>query len=113
MKRGIRLVSHEVEFGQKCKYRFFDKIVEQGLAINISDALATGVVRDGEEIPDNGIDDPDNVIGRCEDVFDAIEAHRAIKKYGKKVENKAVAPVASDTAPAGTAPGSAEVQANV
>lgn len=58
--------------------------VESGLATDITDALKTGVVRgEATESDYNGIDDPGKIIGRVNDIFDAIGATRAIRKYGK------------------------------
>lgn len=67
----------------------FDKLrdvceVEQGLAVDITDALRTGVVRDvNSNLDYNGIDEPGRIIGRVSDKFDAIEASRVIKRYRK------------------------------
>lgn len=75
--------------GRVCK---FDKVrdfqeVEDGIVISLSDALKTGVVKDANIVLDsNGIDDPEAVLGRVNDRFDAIEAARAIRKYGKKAD---------------------------
>ena len=60
--------------------------VESGLAVSITDALQTGVVHDATYMEDtNGISEPEQVLGRINDEFDAIEASRAIKKYGSCV----------------------------
>ena len=54
-------------------------------AVSIDDMLQTGVVKNsGETLDNNGIDDPNAIIGRVKDVFDAIDASRVVKKYGKK-----------------------------
>lgn len=59
--------------------------VESGLAVDITEMLQTGIVHDaGESLDNNGIDDPNNIIGLVRDPFAAIDAQRAIKKYGKK-----------------------------
>lgn len=59
--------------------------VEQHLAVDIDDMLRTGIVKDaGDALDNNGIDDPSNIIGIVRDAFAAIDAQRAIKKYGKK-----------------------------
>lgn len=64
------------------------------LGVDINDMLQTGIVKDsGETLDNNGIDDPDNVIGRISDVFDAMDAARIIKKYGKRSPQKAQAEV--------------------
>lgn len=68
------------------------KRVVDGLQVDITDALSTGVVRDTTDVSDyNNIDNPNSVLGRVENVFDAIEAERAIKKYGKSVKSQTVA----------------------
>lgn len=73
--------------GRVCKFdatKDFQQ-VEQGLVYSLSDALKTGVVKEsGISLDTNGIDDPEAVLGRVSDRFDAIEAQRAIRKYGKK-----------------------------
>lgn len=75
--------------GRKCVFdasKDFKK-VETGLSVSLSDALKTGIVKDGlSNLDSNGIDDPDAILGRCRDRFDAIEADRAIRKYGKKAK---------------------------
>lgn len=77
--------------GRVCKFdckRDFQQ-VEQGLVYSLSDALKTGVVKEsGISLDTNGIDDPEAVLGRVSDRFDAIEAQRAIRKYGKKAAVK-------------------------
>lgn len=86
----------------------FDKLrdvceVEQGLAVDITDALRTGVVRDvNSNLDYNGIDEPGRIIGRVSDKFDAIEASRVIKKYRKAPVSAIPASGAADApAPAG------------
>lgn len=55
------------------------------LGVSIDDMLQTGVVKDsGETLDNNGIDDVNQIIGRIRDSFDALDAARAIKKYGKR-----------------------------
>lgn len=78
--------------------------VVSGLAVDITDALQTGIVKDSAYVEDNnGISEPEQILGRVSDTFDAIEASRAVRKYGKKAESaveKAVesaAPAASDS----------------
>lgn len=75
--------------GRSCKFdpsKDFTK-VESGLVVSLSEALKTGVVKDsGISLDTNGIDDPEAVLGRVKDRFDAIEASRAIRKYGKKAD---------------------------
>lgn len=81
------LQSYNEAFAQSCVFDELRDIqeVESGLAVDIDDMLRTGVVQDSPVTePDNGIEDPSAIIGRVSDVFDAIEAQRVIKKYGKK-----------------------------
>lgn len=69
--------------------------VEAGLSVDLNQALKTGIVRDsGAPMDSNGIESPEFVVGRVENIFDAIESARAIKKYGKKAPQ-----VASPTGP--------------
>lgn len=80
----------------ECKFDALRDVqeVEGGLAVDVDDMLRTGIVHDaGESLDNNGIDDPNNIIGIVRDSFAAIDAQRAIKKYGKK----AVAPVKEAT----------------
>lgn len=71
--------------------------VESGLAVDVTEMLQTGIVHDaGESLDNNGIDDPNNIIGLVRDEFAAIDAQRAIKKYGKK--NKAATAEAVESA---------------
>lgn len=84
--------------GQSCKFNDKRDIrrVESGLAVDLTKALKTGIVRDsGASTESNGIDDPSKIIGRVGDIFDAIDASRVVKKYGKKAK-----PSLSATAPA-------------
>lgn len=77
---------------QECVYNALSDAQEvvQGLGVNIDDMLRTGIVKDcGETLDNNGIDEPSKIIGRIRDVFDAMDAARAIKKYGKKSPAKA------------------------
>ena len=63
------------------------KEVKSGQAIDLNDALRTGVIpASTSPLDENGIEDPDNILGRVHDKFDAIDAQRAIKKYGRKVD---------------------------
>lgn len=78
--------------------------VVSGLAVDVTDMLRTGVVRDASgDLSNNGIDDPMNIIGLVRDAFAAIDAQRAIRKYGKKVE-RAQAAAEAATAVAAPAP---------
>lgn len=78
--------------------RDIQKVVS-GLAVDLTDALQTGIVRDsGQETDSNGIDDPSRIIGRVENIFDAIESQRAIRKYGKKA-HQATSPTSPSANP--------------
>ena len=82
--------------------------VEQGLAVDINEALRTGVVKDNEyNLNYNNISEPSNIVGRINNTFDAIEAQRVIKKYGKKANVDTVV-----TAGAGEVPSSASAPSN-
>lgn len=77
--------------------------VVSGLAVDVTAMLQTGIVHDsGENLDNNGIEDPSSIIGLVRDEFAAIDAQRAIKKYGKR--NKAATAEAVDTAAAVGAP---------
>lgn len=73
--------------GRACKFdarKDYQK-VESGLEVSLSDALKTGVVKESSvTLESNGIDDPEKVVGMVKNRFDAIEAERAVRKYGKK-----------------------------
>lgn len=103
------LEAYNEAFSQTCVFDELRDIqeVESGLAVDIDDMLRTGVVQDSPVTePDNGIEDPSAIIGRVSDVFDAIEAQRVIKKYGKKaniqpaVEQPSVSPSSAEPKPA-------------
>lgn len=94
----------EQGLNQLCEFNEYRDIQEvvSGLAVDITDALQTGVVKDADYEPDtNGIDEPERILGRISDNFDAIEASRAIRKYGKKAQPAVVA--ATEPASAGDA----------
>lgn len=77
--------------GQECKFNPYSDAQEvvPFLGVDINDMLQTGIVKDSAETLDNnGIDDPTSIVGRVRDVFDAMDAARAIKKYGKKAPAK-------------------------
>ena len=58
--------------------------VEDGLAVDITDMLETGVVKDSSATLDNnGIDNPHNIVGIVRDDFAAIDAARLLRSYGK------------------------------
>lgn len=83
--------------------------VKDGLAVDITDMMQTGVVKDaGESLDNNGIDDPTNIIGLVRDNFAAVDASRAIKKYGKK--DKGAAQAAAEKAAATAAPAPSQNQ---
>lgn len=79
------------------------KEVEDGLAVNIDEALKTGIVKDdGTNLDNNGIDDPNAVIGLVRDEFAAIDAQRILRKLGKdKSKSAAVEKAAAEAAAAG------------
>lgn len=76
-----------VSYGQICladPYKDADELVPD-LGVSIDDMLQTGIVKDsGETLDNNGIEDPNQIIGRVRDNFDALDAARIIKRYGKK-----------------------------
>lgn len=77
---------------ESCKYDEYKDVmkVKSGLGVDVDDMLQTGIVKDaGEELDNNGIDSPSDIIGRISDVFDALDAARIIKKYAKKSPAKA------------------------
>lgn len=81
---------------QICKYNPLTDAMEvvNGLAVSIDDMLQTGIVKDsGETLDNNGIDDPSQIIGRINDVFDAMDAARIVKKYGKKAPSQVTSEV--------------------
>lgn len=76
-----------------------------GLSVNITDMMETGIVKDtSQSLENNGIDDPNQIIGLVRDEFAAIDAMRAVRKYGKKAPAKAEAAAAAATEPAAPAP---------
>lgn len=83
------------------------KEIEDGLSVDINDMLRTGIVKDSSaSLENNGIDDPNQIIGMVRDEFAAIDAMRAIRKYGRKKASikaeGAVETAASTAAPAPT-----------
>lgn len=81
------------------------KEVEDGLAVNIDEALKTGIVKDdGTNLDNNGIDDPNAVIGLVRDEFAAIDAQRILRKVGKDKSKAAAAEKAAAEAAAAGAP---------
>lgn len=64
------------------------KEVVPGLAPNLKIAMQEHVVLDTGISPEyNNIDDPANIIGRVRDVFDAVEAQRALTSSMKSQNN--------------------------
>lgn len=75
--------------GRACKYnpKMDFQRVESGLVVDLSETLKTGIVKESNSILEtNGIDDPESIVGMVRDRFDALEADRAIRKYGKKAQ---------------------------
>ena len=76
-----------MKYSQELKFDSLRDVeeVKDGLAVDVDEMLRTGVVKDSSAILDNNsIDDPNQIIGRVTDEFAAIDAARAIRKYGKK-----------------------------
>lgn len=71
--------------------------VVPGLVIDINEALRTGIVLDtGLEVEYNGIEDPNLIRGRVEDVFGAIDERNAV--VGKEIKkSKATAAVTKES----------------
>lgn len=81
------------------------KEVEDGLAVDIDEALKTGIVKDdGTNLDNNGIDDPNAVIGLVRDEFAAIDAQRILRKVGKDKSKAVAAEKAAAEAAAAGAP---------
>lgn len=100
-----------MRFPVKCKFDPDRDVleVENGLAVDINDMLETGIVHDASaSLDNNGIDDPNQVIGLVRDEFAAIDAMRAIRKYGKKAPQKAAAAETAAAAEAAPAPSHVE-----
>lgn len=75
--------------------------VESGLVVSLSEALRTGVVKESAgSLETNGIDDPDRIVGTVKSRFDAIEAERMYRKYGKKAQPATVVTPPADVKPA-------------
>lgn len=61
------------------------KEVVSGLAVDINEMLQTGIVKDSSaSLDNNSIDDPNQIIGMVRDEFAAIDAMRAIRRFGRK-----------------------------
>lgn len=66
------------------------KEVVPGLTPNLRIAMQEHVVLDTGISPEyNNIDDPANILGRVRDVFDAVEAQRALASSMKSRDNSA------------------------
>lgn len=75
------------------------------LSVDITDMMETGIVKDASvSLDNNGIDDPNQIVGLVRDEFAAIDAMRAVRKYGKKAPAKAEAAAAAATESAAPAP---------
>lgn len=89
MSKTVNIIG---KVGRVCKFdkvRDFQK-VESGLVVDLTETLKTGIVKESNSILEtNGIEDPESIVGMVRDRFDAIEADRAIRKYGKKADIKA------------------------
>lgn len=89
MSKEVKRVSVHERIARECKFdeRKDFMQVPQGLAVSLSESLKTGVVKDSlASLESNGIQDPEAIVGRVNDRFDAIDADRAIRKYGKKAK---------------------------
>lgn len=76
-----------------------------GLSVDITDMMQTGIVKDSSQtLENNGIDDPNQVVGLVRDEFAAIDAMRAVRKYGKKQPAKAEAAAVAAAEPAAPSP---------
>lgn len=83
--------------------------VENGLAVSITDMLETGIVHDASAtLENNGIDDPNQIIGLVRDEFAAIDAMRTIRKYGKKAPKKVAEATSEATSEGAPAPSHVE-----
>lgn len=99
----------------ECKFdpkRDFQE-VQQGLSPDLDAALRTGIVADsGENLDYNGIEEPGQILGVVRDRFDAVDAQRAIRKYGKRakvdnyVQSEKPGPASAAPAAGGAAPAS-------
>lgn len=82
-KTLLEKVGRSCKFNPICDYQK----VESGLVVDLTETLKTGIVKESNSILEsNGIDDPESIVGMVRDRFDAIEADRAIRKYGKKAD---------------------------
>ena len=66
-----RIISHVHDYSYNPLRDVMD--VESGLAVDVTEMLQTGIVHDaGESLDNNGIDDPNNIIGLVRDEFAPI-----------------------------------------
>lgn len=99
-------VENRLSFVQHCEFNSLRDVkqVVSGLAVDVGDMLRTGVVKDSTaSLDNNGIDDPNAIIGIVRDEFAAIDAMRALRKYGKKskeAQQKSAEAAAAVAAPA-------------
>ena len=84
----------------ECKFNPETDIEEtmSGLSIDLSRAITEGVIKDTGDIPyHNEIADPSTITGRVTDVFQAIDADKALKSNMKAAAAKAKALKQSQT----------------
>lgn len=75
------------KLGVRCRFNELYDVhqVESGQSTNITEALTTGVVKSSAILNDsNGIEEPGNIVGIVRDNFEAMDAERALRRYGKK-----------------------------
>lgn len=97
----------EIKFSHSPKYNPQVDIAEvvSGLAVDITDMLKTGVIHDASgDLDNNGIDDPNDIIGLVRDEFAAMDAARAIRRYGRKAKKEAAKAVEKASEVAAPAP---------
>lgn len=98
---------------QKCKFNPDTDIEESmpGLSIDLSRAITEGVIKDTGDIPYyNEIADPSTITGRVTDVFQAIDAEKALKSNMKAAAAKAKAIKQSQTQTTSSASSTATTQ---
>ena len=97
----------------KCKFNPETDIEEAmpGLSIDLSRAITEGVIKDTGDIPyHNEIADPSTITGRVTDVFQAIDAEKALKSNMKAAAAKAKALKQSQTQSTSSATSTATTQ---
>lgn len=76
-------LGHPLRFNERVDIQ---KVVS-GQSVSITETLRTGIVRSSAvSEPSNGIEDPSRIVGVVHDNFEAMDAARAIRKYGKKAK---------------------------